>query len=117
MAITACPLAGNPPPQAELTETMHEQVCGVETGFPFIQSPSLTSPNGTPYLQAPGVHLLARPQVSLASMGVFLEGFSEELAFPQYLEDEPLDPGAQVCKTAGQLCYMSFGPKRTKNAD
>jgi thymidylate synthase (FAD) len=26
-----------------------------------------------------------------------------------------LPEGAQLCKVAGQVCYMSFGPKRTKN--
>ena len=100
---------------------MHEEIQariqGIETGFPFVPAVSPTTPKGTPYLTTPGVHLIARPHVSVASLGEFLCGFSGELDFPQYLEDPPLQPGAQICKFAGQLCYMSFGPKRTRNAD
>jgi thymidylate synthase (FAD) len=47
----------------------------------------------------------------------FLQGFDPALQFPQYLEDPtPLPDGAQLCKVAGQLCYMSFTPKRSTNA-
>jgi thymidylate synthase (FAD) len=99
-----------------MSEDQRARVSGVEAGFPYIPAPAFTTPNGTPYLRSPGVHLLAKPEVSLESMGEFLGGFAEPLDFPQYLDDPtPLPPGTQVCKVAGQLCYMSFGPKRTTN--
>ncbi|MDE2125162.1 MAG: FAD-dependent thymidylate synthase [Armatimonadetes bacterium] len=85
---------------------------------PEFASPVLRTGAGTPYLRSPGVALLARPAVSLAGMAAFLNGFEGDLGFSAYLSDETeLAPGAAICKAAGQLCYMSFGPKRTKNAD
>lgn len=93
-------------------------VTGVEAGYPSVAAPALATPNGTPYLQAPGVALLAKPQVSVGSIADFLGGFAPELHFMQYLDDPtPLPDGAQLCKTAGQLCYASFAPRRTLNAD
>jgi thymidylate synthase (FAD) len=87
-------------------------------GFPIVPSPPFATPAGTPYLRAPGVSLLAKPSVNIAGLSDFLEGFAPELHFPQYLDDPtPLSEAAQLCKAAGQLCYMSFGPKRTYNAD
>jgi thymidylate synthase (FAD) len=69
---------------------------------------------GTRYLKEPGVVLLSKPSVDLSGMTDFLD----DLDFGDYLND-PIDlpSGAQLCKTAGQLCYMSFGEKRTKNID
>jgi thymidylate synthase (FAD) len=97
---------------------MRGQVREVENGFPVIDSPVTTTAQGTPYLRAPGVTMLARPEVSIAGMADFLGGFSQDLNFAQYLADStPLPPGAQLCKTAGQVCYASFGVKRTYNAD
>ena len=62
--------------------------------------------------------MLAKPSVNVAGLADFLKGFAPELQFSQYLDDPtPLSRVAQLCKTAGQLCYMSFGPKRTYNAD
>jgi thymidylate synthase (FAD) len=92
-------------------------VVSAETGFPLVPSPAYaTERRGTPYLRAPGVTLLARPEVNVANIADFLGGFDPKLEFPQYLDDPtPLPPGAQICKTAGQLCYASFTPKRTWN--
>jgi len=46
----------------------------------------------------------------------FLEGFDPSLHFTEYLDDPTkLPDGAQLSKVAGQVCYMSFGPKRTFN--
>ena len=94
------------------------QVQQAETGFPLVSSPALTTPAGTPYLRVPGVALLSKPDVNVANLADFLGGFSPDLHFLQYLDDPtPLSPAAQLCKTAGQLCYASFAPKRTLNAD
>jgi thymidylate synthase (FAD) len=96
-----------------------EQVGGREEhGFMSIHAPVQHTPNGTPYLTHPGVVVLARPQTNLAGLAGFLSGYGEDSPFPEYLNDPtPLPDGAQLCKVAGQLCYMSFGRKRSYNAD
>lgn len=90
----------------------------LENGFPVVTSQAIVTPNGTSYLCVPGVAMLAKPDVNIKNLNDFLGGFAPELNFPPYLDDTtPLTPAAQICKAAGQLCYMSFGPKRTYNAD
>ena len=74
--------------------------------------------NGTPYLKEPGVALLAAPAVDLGGMEPFLSEFDPDLSFDEYLNDDGyMSSGSELCKAAGQLCYMSFGPGRTKNAE
>jgi thymidylate synthase (FAD) len=69
---------------------------------------------GTRYLKEPGVVLISKPSVDLSGMDDFLGDFD----CLRYLDDPGgLTDGAQLCKVAGQLCYMSFGPKRTWNQD
>lgn len=86
--------------------------------FPGIVSPVFHTAKGTPYLTRPGVQMLARPQVSPTGLTDFLEGFPEEAQLTAALQDPlELPSAAQLCKTAGQLCYMSFGPRRTPNAE
>jgi thymidylate synthase (FAD) len=60
--------------------------------------------------------MLAKPQTNVAGLAGFLEGFDPDLRFPEYLDDPTeLPDSSQLCKTAGQVCYSSFGPRRTKN--
>ena len=88
----------------------------VTDGFPAIHSPVYHTKSGTIYLQAPGVVMLARPRTNVAGLAGFLEGFDPELGFMSYLDDPtPLPDSSQLCKTSGQTCYMSFGPRRTRN--
>lgn len=88
-----------------------------ETEFAAIDSQVSTSPGGALYLTKPGAVLLARPSVHLDGLATFLDGFDSSLGFADYVNDPtPLPDGAQLCKIAGQVCYMSFGPKRTLNA-
>lgn len=83
-------------------------------GFPVIHTPVCHTPLGTPYLSKPGVVMVARTQGDLTGLAGFLNGYA---GFDTYLDDPvPLPQSAQVCKVAGQLCYMSFGEKRTTNA-
>jgi thymidylate synthase (FAD) len=98
-------------------ETLFQELNGSESsGFAAIQSPIHLSPGGTPYLVSPGVVVLARPEVRLAGLAGFLDGFDASLRFPEYLDDPTkLPDGAQLCKAAGQVCYMSFGQSRTFN--
>ena len=85
-------------------------------GFPAIHAPVHRTGAGTPYLKSPGVVMLARQQTNVAGLEGFLGGFDPALRFPEYLEDPTvLPPSSQLCKTAGQLCYASFGPRRTTN--
>jgi thymidylate synthase (FAD) len=89
---------------------------GAEAGFPHIHSPVRHTQNGTPYLQHAGVVLLSKPDVNLAGMRGFLEGFDPDLGFAGYVDDPTeLAPGARLLKAAGQTCYASFGPRRTFN--
>jgi len=84
--------------------------------FPAIHSQVHHTAAGTPYLREPGIVLIAQPQVDLSGLRGFLEGFDPELEFPAYLDDPvQLPPAEQLVKVAGQLCYASFGPKRTLN--
>jgi len=95
-----------------------ERLVGAETGYPGTQAATYRTERGTPYLTEPGVQLLARPAVSVDGLRPFLDGFDPALGFSAYVDDPtPLPPGAQLCKVAGQLCYASFGPRRTQNRD
>jgi thymidylate synthase (FAD) len=89
----------------------------VRSGFAVIDSPVHHSPGGVLYLTRPGVVVLARPTVNVGGLAGFLSGFEASLNFPEYLDDPTALPdGAQLCKIAGQVCYMSFGRGRTFNA-
>jgi thymidylate synthase (FAD) len=88
----------------------------VADGFPAIHTPVHHTKAGTPYLKLPGVLMLARPRTNVAGLAGFLEGFDPDLRFPEYLDDTTrLPDSSQLCKTAGQVCYASFGPRRTTN--
>jgi len=87
------------------------------SGEAAIHAPAYSTPAGTPYLNTPGVVVLAHPQVNMSGLAGFLDGFDSALNFSAYVDDPTqLPDGAQLCKVAGQTCYMSFGTKRTKNA-
>ena len=95
----------------------HELNGSVNSGFAVIDTPVHHSPGGVLYLVKPGAALLSRPSVNLVGLAGFLSGFDESLNFPEYLDDPTsLPDGAQLCKIAGQVCYMSFGRGRTFNA-
>jgi len=99
-------------------ELFRELGGAVRDGFPAIHSPVHHTAAGTAYLRTPGVVMLARPQTNVAGLAGFLEGFDPKLGFPAYLDDPTrLPDSSQLCKTAGQLCYASFGPRRTTNED
>src|ERR671911_1113572 len=101
----------------ELARQLFEELGGaVKDGFPNIHSQVHHTKAGTPYLKRPGVVVLAKPLTNVAGLGGFLEGFDPDLGFPGYLDDPTkLPDSSQLCKTAGQLCYASFGPRRTTN--
>ena len=98
-------------------ESLFEGLGGIVAGgFPAIHSPVRHTSTGTAYLQSSGVVMLARPQTNVAGLEGFLEGFDPDLGFPGYVNDPTeLPDSSQLCKTAGQLCYASFGPRRTTN--
>lgn len=98
-------------------ETLFHELNGSEIAeVAAIHAPVHATPGGTPYLRSPGVVLLARPQMNMGGLAGFLDGFDPLLNFSAYVDDPTKLPGgAQLCKVAGQVCYMSFGPKRTFN--
>lgn len=102
---------------ATRADELFEQFGGEHKPLPVIDAPTFTTPSGlTPYLTEPGVALLSVPNVFLDGMEGFLGGFDPRLGFTEYLEDHDCLPdSSQVCKAAGQVCYASFGPKRTPN--
>ena len=106
-------------PRAHRASELFEALGGTATdGFPAIHTPVFHTGRGTAYLKSPGVVMLARPHANVAGLAGFLEGFNPDLRFPEYLDDPTqLPDSSQLCKTAGQTCYMSFGIKRTKNED
>src|SRR5580704_137731 len=86
--------------------------------YPLFVSPVFKTLSDVPYLKAPGVSLLGRTSFAPGGLAPFLAGFSPDLGFADYLSDPVrLDDGTQLCKTAGQICYLSLGEKRSKNAD
>ena len=88
----------------------------MKDGFPAIHPPVGRTASGIAYLRSPGVALISKPRTSIAGLSGFLEGFDPDLGFPAYLEDPTELPGSsQLAKTAGQLCYASFGERRTRN--
>jgi len=93
----------------------------VETkeGFlPVVDSKVFYTEKGTPFLKRSGLALISVPQVDLRGLEGFLKGFPPDYKFIEFLDDPtPLPAAETLCKTAGQLCYMSFGPKRTMNVD
>ena len=94
-----------------------ERLGGKENnGFPFIDSPVFYTSNGTPYLRSSGIALVAKSRVNLSGAQSFLDGFSDELGFGDYLRDPTkLGDAEQLTKFAGQVCYASFSAKRTSN--
>ncbi len=86
--------------------------------FPAMHAEVFATKKGTLYLKEPGVVLVAAPAVNISEMQTFLDGFPEEYEFDEYLNDpSELTPDQQLVKTAGQVCYASYGPKRTYNED
>lgn len=102
---------------AERAQLLFEEFGGtVDDGFPAIHSQVHHTVAGTPYLETPGVVVLAKPQTNVAGLGGFLQGFEPELNFPDYVNDPtPLPGSSQLCKISGQVCYASFGERRTRN--
>lgn len=91
---------------------------------PLFASMPVMTKEGAAYFEEPGVSLLGRTMFFKGGLEPFINGFPEELGFGGYLDDEEItsasgDPedGTELIKTAGQICYMSFGPNRTKNKD
>lgn len=95
--------------------------------FPEAFSPGAFSrtSDGTFYATQPGVALLSRPQISPRAMEAFLEQFASQGQrdfgsngpWLQDILNNPLSPGSQLAKIAGQICYLSLGDTATKNAD
>ena len=105
-----------PRAQQRASELFEEMGGTVVDGFPAIHTLVFRTGAGTPYLRSSGVVMLARPRTNVAGLAGFLEGFDPDLGFSTYLDDPiRLPDSSQLCKTAGQTCYLSLGPRRTTN--
>jgi thymidylate synthase (FAD) len=106
-----------------LNEDVYTKLGGSTPHWPVFDSKPAFTRDGNPYFQQPGVVLLAKPMFDPVQLSSFLDGFDESLEFGEYVEDPEIlgehdaCEGTMLIKAAGQLCYMSFGPGRTKNAD
>lgn len=89
----------------------------VELTYAGVNTEPVKSPDGVQYLTEHGVVLLGQTTTYLGGLRKFLKGYGPEADFEQYLDDPMFqsDHAALLSKFAGQLCYMSLGPKRTKN--
>ena len=81
-----------------------------------------TTENDTVYFETPGVAMIAKTDFNPLGIQAFLKQFDDHAAptdpkFFPYTMDTQLEPGTYLPKFAGQLCYLSFGENRTKNAD
>lgn len=89
-----------------------------------------TARGGTPYLKEAGVALISRPAFLPEGLTTFVNSYGDifdaadyENDFFQYRDpdelgrDLSLDSGAALVKAAGQLCYLSFGEKRSRTVD
>lgn len=87
-----------------------------ENNFPSVVPLVYRTESGVEYLKSPGVAVVAIPNTNLSELEGFLESFPYELEFFNYLHDPiKLSSAETLCKAAGQLCYLSFGPNRTMN--
>lgn len=82
-----------------------------------LDSKVVRTSKGTPYLTTPGVAMIASSMDELSNMQEFLDGFDHSLEFTSYNSDLNLHPAEAIVKVAGQLCYLSFGPDRSKTSD
>ena len=88
------------------------------------------TPAGTLYLKEPGAALVARPEFLPRGATKFVNSFEDTFDAidyendwyeskypdaPRYANPLSLDDGASIAKFAGQVCYLSFGEKRTRN--
>lgn len=73
--------------------------------------------NGSRYLKEPGVIATARTlTIDVEALRPFLQGFDPDCGFEEYADDPHwFNETEAIIKMAGQACYASYGPKRTKN--
>lgn len=87
-------------------------------GVPIFEPNIYRTAYGTPYLSEVGAAMVAQTTVDMEGFRPFLESFGDDLGFDAYLDDpDDLADADQIAKAGGQLCYLSFGPKRSRNAD
>jgi thymidylate synthase (FAD) len=90
----------------------------VPSEFPASHAEVFSTPKGVLYLKEPGVAMIGATAVNISNLEKFLNGFPKEYNFPEYLNDPTiLSPYEQLVKVAGQVCYASFGEKRTWNVN
>ena len=88
----------------------------ISDGYPSYFSHAQKSPKGVYYFTEPSVIMIGKTKTDFNGLKPFFDSFDASLGFQSYLNDShSLADGTYLSKFAGQLCYMSFGPKRTYN--
>lgn len=84
--------------------------------IPVYQPETRYTDSGTKYFVEPGVVLTALTHTDIRNMEEFVAGFATA-GDDDYVSEELYDMSSaeQIAKVAGQLCYLSFGNKRTHN--
>lgn len=87
------------------------------TSIDFSEVAPKTTVKGTYYFDCPGIKLISYPINLIHTINGFLDGFDPSLDFDNYLNEYTtvLPDCDELVKFAGQLCYLSLGPKRTMN--
>lgn len=84
----------------------------------FMMTAPFLNADRIPYFMAPGVVCISEPKVDYNAIDGFLGSWHSKLSFYQYTDDEHCEYEADdLMKFAGQMCYLSLGPKRTMNAE
>lgn len=111
-------------PAADITKLNGYDIDFKGGEWPSFNPPVLVSPDHNPYFERPGVVLVAKPVVNAEAARYFVESFDAvdpTLQFKDYFKDpmpfSELPPAEALTKLAAQTCYLSFQPKRSKNAD
>lgn len=86
-----------------------------EHGLPVLHSPVHFTRAGTPYLVQPGFVVMAHTRTFEHSIVPFLSNYDK--AWEDWPDGaERVSDGALLAKTAGQLCYLSFGKEGTPHS-
>lgn len=83
----------------------------------FTSSVFKTPQRGVSYLKKPGIITAAKTiTVDIEALRPFLQGFGQKYGFEEYADDPHwLNETEAIIKMAGQACYASYGPNRTRN--
>jgi len=99
-------------------DVLREGIPGI---YPVIDTRVESLAGGVQYIRKPGAALIGQPFMCAEALRGFTGSFPMPLEFDGYVDDFTHVPenieGPLLAKVAGQLCYLSFGPQRSWNAE